>query len=183
MMNTITLNRIALAAGLTLVQGAWAALPPPTPAQAQAAAAKKAEADAKAAKDKEALAKSIDAVSARWRSRAAGQGWKVNAPVAIAAAPAAAPGAKPGAVTPPAAGVPAGAPSAATPGTRGAAPATGAAPRSPQALQAANVPVKSEKLGTAAPSTDVKKAPSKPVPAGTAPALDRKSTPETANKK
>ncbi|MBQ5939420.1 hypothetical protein J8847_05210, partial [Massilia sp. AB1] len=87
MMKTITLNRIALATALVVAQGAWAALPPPTPAQAQAAAAKKAEADAKAAKDKEALGKSMDAVSARWRSRAAGQGWKVNAPVAIAAAP------------------------------------------------------------------------------------------------
>ncbi|MBQ5962121.1 hypothetical protein KBW95_03945, partial [Massilia sp. ZL223] len=74
MMKTITLNRIALAAALAVAQGAWAALPPQTPAQAQAAAAKKAEADAKAAKDKEALGKSMDAVSARWRSRAAGQG-------------------------------------------------------------------------------------------------------------
>ncbi|THC39369.1 hypothetical protein C2862_24085, partial [Massilia sp. Mn16-1_5] len=92
-MRTVLAAAACAAAG-TLVSGAWAALPAPTPAQQQAAAAKKAAADADAAKAKELLAASMDAVSARWRSRAASQGWKTNPPVAIAAAPA--PGAAPG---------------------------------------------------------------------------------------
>ncbi|WP_020655743.1 hypothetical protein [Massilia niastensis] len=184
MMTPTTAIKLALAAGLALAQGAWAALPPPSPAQKQAAAAKKAEADAKAAKEKELLAASMDRLSARWRAKAPGEGWKVNAPVAIAAAPAAAaPGAAPAGVTPAAAGIPAPAPSNAAPGGAAVAPATGAAPHSPQALNAANVPVKSEKLGTARPSEDVKKGPTRPVPAGTPPAIEKKGTPETANKK
>ena len=74
-------------------------------------------------------------------------------------------------------------PANAAPGTAAAAPATGAAPLSPQALNAANVPIKSEKLGTAAPSEDVKRGPTKSVPKGAAPATDREGTPATANKK
>ncbi|HBI71341.1 MAG TPA: hypothetical protein DDZ22_20670, partial [Massilia sp.] len=57
--------------------------------------------------------------------------------------------------------------------TSAAAPGRGAAPLSPQALQSANVPVKSEKLGTAAPSKDVKTQPTQSVPKGASPALDR----------
>ncbi|CAN7339926.1 hypothetical protein [Massilia sp. LjRoot122] len=211
----------ALAGLLACSAASWAALPKPTPAQQQEAAAKKAAADAKAAKDKEALAASMDALSTRWRSQAPSKGWKVNPPVAIAAAPAAvtppgpapgvagpgtmAPGAvvntmppgaaPPGAaraaaaagmvppgVTPPNAGMPAAPPANAAPGTAAAAPATGAAPHSRQALNAANVPIKSEKLGTAAPSEDVKVGQTKAVPKGAAPATEKAGTPKTANK-
>ena len=182
-----------------------------TPAQQQAAAAKKAEADAKLAKDKEALTASMDAISARWRTQAPAKGWRVNPPVTIiaaapataaagagaapgvavnmpgaatpgAAAGAAAAGTVPAGVTPPAAGMPAAAPSTAAPGTAAAAPATGAAPLSRQALNAANVPVKSEKLGTAGPSKDVKTQQTRSVPKGVGPAVENKGTPSTANK-
>ena len=195
--------------GLLACSTAWAALPKPvlSPAQQQAAAAKKAEADAKAAKDKEALATTMDALSTRWRAQAPSKGWRVNPPVTIVAAapPAAAavvagaatgapagvpvnmPGrAMPGAasgVTPPAAGMPAAAPATAAPGTAAAAPATGAAPLSRQALNAANVPVKSEKLGTARPSEDVKTQQTRSVPKGVGPAVEKEGTPTTANKK
>lgn len=118
------LNPIAALALLAISSLAAASLPPPTPAQAAAAAAKKAAADAQAAKDKQELTASMDAITARWRSRAAQQGWHANP--AIAAAPAGA--------TPPAAG---------------ASPQPSAPP----------MPIKSEKAGTAPPSTDVKKKP------------------------
>jgi hypothetical protein len=108
---------------------ASATLPPPSPAQAQAAAAKKAAADAQAAKDKQALLATEDAVTARWRAHASQQGWHTNAPVAVAAAPA--------------------------PG----APATANAPAGQPAPAAPPLAIKSEKLGTAAPSEDVKKKP------------------------
>ena len=186
---------------------AVAGLPKPvlSPAQQQAAAAKKAEADAKLARDKEALTASMDAISARWRAQAPAKGWRINPPITIVAAPATAgaaagsaaavsvnlPGtATPGAaasvsaagVTPPAAGMPAAAPSTAAPGPAAAAPATGAAPLSRQALNAANMPIKSEKLGTAAPSRDVKTQQTRSVPKGVGPAVEHKSTPSTANK-
>lgn len=214
----------ALAGLLACSAPAWAGLPKPTPAQQQEAAAKKAAADAKAAKDKEALAASMDAISARWRSQASSKAYKINPPVTIAAAPAAAgqataPGLAPGVagpgtmapgqaanpvppgaappgaaraaaaagmvppgVTPPNAGMPAAAPANAAPGTAAAAPATGAAPLSRQALNAANIPIKSEKLGTAAPSEDVKRGPTRALPRGAAPAVEKDSTPKTANK-
>lgn len=124
------LNPIAALALLAASSLAAASLPPPTPAQAAAAAAKKAAADAQAAKDKQELTASMDAITARWRSRAAQQGWHTNPAVAIAAAPAPA---SPGA-TPPAAGP---SPQPSTP----------------------PMPIKSEKAGTAPPSTDVKKKP------------------------
>ncbi len=95
---------------------------------------------------------------------------------------AAAAGVVPPGVTPPNAGMPAAAPANAAPGTAAAAPATGAAPNSRQALNAANVPIKSEKLGTAAPSEDVKRAQTKSVPKGAAPAVEKESSPKTANK-
>jgi hypothetical protein len=78
--------------------------------------------------------------------------------------------------------MPAAPPANAAPGTAAARPATGAAPLSPQALNAANVPVKSEKLGTAAPSEDVKRGPTKSVPKGVGPAVEKEHTPKTANK-
>jgi hypothetical protein len=147
------MNRIATLALALAAAAAHAALPAPTPAQQQAAAAKKAAADAQAAKDKQELAATMDAITARWRARAAAQGWKTHAPIAIAAAagPAAAPAA-----------VPAGQPD-------GKLTAAGAA-----------APIKSEKLGTAPPSTDVKAGPTKAEPAGTPPTV-QKGTPKVHN--
>ena len=103
-----------------------------------------------------------------------------TAPGATRAAAAA--GAVPVGVTPPAAGMPAAAPSNAAPGTAAARPATGAAPLSPQALNAANIPVKSEKHGTAALSEDVKRVQTKALPQGGAPTVDKGVSPKTANK-
>jgi len=194
---SMKIARLALLVSAMLVQGAWAALPKPqlTPQQEQAAAAKKAEADAKAAKEKEQLAASMDALSARWRSQAPAKGWKINPPTAIAQAPApgiqppqtlppasGAPGVASSGVTPPQAGVAAPAPAGAAPGTSAAAPGHGAAPLSPQALQSANVPVKSEKLGTAAPSKDVKTRPTQSVPKGASPAVDRGNSDAAKNR-
>jgi len=197
---TIT-RSLTLVAGLTLAGTAFAALPPPSPAQARQAAAKKAEADAKAAKEKERLAASMDAVSTRWRQRAAAEGWKIKPPVTVATATGApvnqasaaaatkeniAAGSMVGTpafvATPPSAGIPAPAPKNATPGTAAASPATGAAPHSPQALNSANVPVKSEKLGTARPSEDVKRAPTRSVPKGASPTVNKEGVPKDINK-
>jgi len=130
---------------------AHAALPAPTPAQQQAAAAKKAAADAQAAKDKQELGAAMDAIVARWRTRAGAQGWKTHAPIAIAAAS-----------SPTQAAAPAGQPD-------GKLTAAGAA-----------APIKSEKLGTAPPSTDVKAGPTKAEPAGTPPTV-QKGTPKVHN--
>ena len=169
---------LALASGLALAGASWAALPPPSPAQAQAAAAKKAEADARAAKEKEALNASMDRISGQWRQRAAQEGWTikppppVTGPVGIAASD----------PTPASAGVPAPAPAGGVPGTSGAAPATAAAPLGARALHAANVPVKSEKLGTARPSEDVKQGPTRAEPAGASPTVNKKGVPENAPK-
>jgi hypothetical protein len=158
-----------LIAGLLLASVAWASLPPPTPAQQQAAADKKAKADAQAAADKVKLAASMDAVTAHWRQRAAKEGWKSHPAVAIAAAPAAAPAAGGAPVTA------AGAASPPPPGSLGAGNTTAAG------QAAANPAIKSEKLGTAAPSADVKKAPTQPQPAGTKPTVDR-GTPDVKNR-
>jgi len=196
----VRLRALMLAAGLAWAGAALAALPPPSPAQAKAAADKKAQADAKAAKDKEALAASMDEVSDAWRKRAAAEGWTIKPPVTVASASgapvnqASAASATPANVaaavavgtpafvaTPPAAGIPAAPPASATPGTPGARPATGAAPRSPQALNAANVPIKSEKLGTARPSEDVKRGPTTALPKNAAPTVDKPGVPENIN--
>jgi len=152
-----TMNRIAALALALSAAAAHAALPPPTPAQQEAAAAKKAAADAQAAKDKALLAASMDAVTARWRARAGAQGLKMHAPVAIAAAAPAATGA------PMQAAAPAGQP-------EGKLTPAGAA-----------APIKSEKLGTAAPSTDVKAGPTRAEPRGTPPTV-QKGTPKVNNK-
>ena len=61
-------------------------------------------------------------------------------------------------------------------GNAAAAPGNGAAPRSDQALQSANVPIKSEKLGTATPSADIKKVQTQSVPKGASPAVDKGNT-------
>jgi hypothetical protein len=179
-----TLHKLSMAAVLAAAFAAgtaWAALPPQTPAQQQAAAAKKAQADAQTAKDKESLAASMDAVAARWRARAAQQGWKSHAPVAIAAAPAA-PAVAAGAANP-ASGTPpvSRAAEAANNVALGATPGGGAAPRSPEALAAAKVPVKSEKLGTAPASRDVKAGPTQAVPHGTGPTV-QKGSPDASKK-
>jgi len=148
---TAALLAAALAAG-----PAQAALPKPTTAQQEAAAAKKAQADAQAAKDKQSLSASMDAVASHWRSRAAQQGWKTHPPVAIAAA---------------------------APGL--AAPITGAGPAGQPAGQltpaGAAAPIRSEKLGTAPPSEDVKKGPTQTQPRNAKPTVD-KGTPDVKNR-
>jgi hypothetical protein len=174
------LKAALLIAGLLVASIAWAALPPPTPAQQQAAAEKKAKADAQAAKDKESLAASMDAVSARWRTRASQEGWKTHPAVAIAAAapapaPAAAGAAAGTSAAPVSASVTAAGPASAPAGTLGAGATTAAG------QAAANPGVKSEKLGTAPPSEDVKKAPTKAQPRDARPTID-KGTPDVKNK-
>jgi colicin import membrane protein len=135
-------------AGLLASAAALAVLPPPSPAQAQAAAAKKAQADAQAQKDKAELLATMDTLTTRWRARASSQGWAAHPPVAVAAAPAAATTALTGA---PSAGQSAG----------------------QQAAAVAAAPIRSEKLGTAAPSTDVKAAPTGSLPKGASPTVDK----------
>jgi hypothetical protein len=165
----MTTKTMMLAAALLATASAslpaWAALPAPTPAQQQAADAKKAQAAAQAAKDKESLAASMDAVSSRWRGRAAQQGWKTHPPVAIAAAA-------------PAAGAPAGASAGGIVTPAGAdGQQAGHLPASP-----ANPIVKSEKWGTAPPSEDQKAGPTKAVPHGAEPTV-QKGSPENVSKK
>jgi hypothetical protein len=161
-----------LAAGF-MAGAVQAALPAPTPAAQQAAAAKKADADAQAAKDKQSLGASMDAVSAHWRSQAAQKGWKTHPAVAIAAAPAPAPAA--GAA--PASGTASG------PGS--SAPITGAVPAGQPAgtltATSATLPIRSEKLGTAPPSTDVKAGPTQPQPRNAPPTV-QKGTPDVKNR-
>jgi hypothetical protein len=150
-----------LIAGLLLASAAWAALPAPTPAQQQAAAEKKAKADAQAAADKLSLAASMDAVAAHYRVRAAKEGWKMHPAVAVvAAAPA---------VTA------AGAASPAPAGSAGAGNTTAAG------QAAVNPAIKSEKLGTAPPSADVKKGQTQAQPRDAKPTVD-KGTPDVKNK-
>jgi hypothetical protein len=129
------LLHIGVAALMASASGiAIAKLPPPTPAQAQAAAEKKAQADAQAEKEKQELAASMDAIAARWRARAAANGWPAHPPTKVAV-PVKALGA------PAAQSSPSGQPG----GRRGSA--------------AIEAPIRSEKAGTAPPSEDVKKAP------------------------
>jgi colicin import membrane protein len=162
-----------VAAGL-LAGAAQAGLPPPSPAAQQAAAAKKAEADAQAAKDKQSLAASMDAVSAHWRSQAGQKGWKTHPPVAIAAAPAPAPaaGAAPAVGAAPAAG-------GSSAAVMGAAPA--GQPDGKLTAAGAAAPIKSEKLGTAPPSKDVKLAPTQAQPKNAPPTVE-KGTPDVKNR-
>jgi hypothetical protein len=161
------LKAALLIAGLLLASVAWAALPTPTPAQQQAAAAKKAAADAQAAKDKLSLAASMDAVTSRWRTRAAQEGWKSHPAVAVAAAAPAAGGA------PITAAGPASPPPAGSPGA-GNTTAAGQA--------SVNPAIKSEKLGTAPPSEDVKKLPTRAEPRNAVPTV-QKGTPVDVSKK
>ena len=151
------MNRILTLALVLSAATAHAALPPPTPAQQEAAAAKKAAADAQAAKDKASLTASMDAITTRWRARASAQGLKTHAPVAIAAA----------------------APAAVGAAAQAAAPA--GQPEGKLTPAGAAAPIKSEKLGTAPASTDVKAAPTKTEPRGTPPTV-QKGTPKVDNK-
>ena len=109
-------------------------VPAPTPAQAQLAAEKKAQAQAAAEKDRLALLASMDALAARWRGRAATEGWELNPPVSVAAP-------LPALMKPLTQASASGQPG----GERGAA--------------AKAAPVTSEKHGSAAPSKDVKTRP------------------------
>ena len=158
----LVMTATLLGAGLAAPAQAALPKPAPTPAQQEAAAAKKAQADAQAAKDKESLAASMDSVASRWRSRASQQGWKTHPPVAIAAA----------------------APAAAAAGGS-AAPITGTAPAGQPAGQltaaGAAAPIRSEKLGTAPPSQDVKQAPTQAQPRNAPPTV-QKGTPDVKNK-
>lgn len=109
---------------------AVAALPAPSPAQQQAAAVKKQQAAEQTAREKQELAASMEQVATRWRTRAAASGWQVHPPTPVA----------------PAAGIGA---SAAQAGSAGQ-------PAGKLGAAAASAPVRSEKLGTAPPSADVK---------------------------
>jgi hypothetical protein len=81
----IRIANIGIAAFICVVcASAAAALPPPTPEQEQAAAAKKAEADALAEKEKQQLAESMDAIAIRWRERAKSNGWPTHPPTPVA---------------------------------------------------------------------------------------------------
>lgn len=109
---------------------AMAALPASTPAQLQAANLKKQQAAEQGAREKQEIAASMDRVAARWRARATAAGWDVHPPTPVA----------------PASGI---AESAAQAGAS-------AQPAGQLGATAASVPVRSEKLGTAPPSADVK---------------------------
>jgi hypothetical protein len=113
---------------------ALAKLPPPTPEQAQAAEAKKAQADAQAEKEKRELAAAMEAVAARWRARAAANGWPTNPPTPVASVQGIA--------------------------ASEAQSSSSGQPGGRQGAAALQAPVRSEKSGTAEPSKDVKKAPS-----------------------
>ena len=114
-------------------------LPPPTPAQAQLAAEKKAQAQAAAEKDKQALLASMDALAARWRSRAATEGWELNPPVTVAAPM----------------------PALMQPNTQ---TSSAGQPGGAMGAAAKDAPVTSEKSGTAALSADVKSRPTPTYP-------------------
>lgn len=136
-----TFDRIKTMAGagiavfIASVSGiALAALPAPTPEQAKAAAAKKEQAAAQTAKEKQELTESMDKIAGRWRSRAGANGWKTHPPVPVAAAP---------------------------------APQASASPPAASAQQgsaAPQMPIRTEKAGTAPPSADVKKGPTPEMP-------------------
>jgi hypothetical protein len=153
-MNHPTLVRAGLMLAATAFANvALAGLSPPSPVQAQAAAAKKAQADAQAQKDKELLTASMDKVATRYRTRAAAEGRRTNPPVPVAA-PAAA------VTTPLLQAAPAGQPG----GKLGPAAPTSAGAQTPtQAAAEPALAIRSEKLGSAAPSKDVKKHPSQAI--------------------
>ena len=122
---------IVVALSLALVPSSVTAkLPEPTPEQARAAADKKAQAAAQAEKDKQALVNKMDEVAERWRKRAAEKNWKVHPPTPVKAV----------------AGIDA---------SSGQSGASGQ-PGGKIGEAAKQLPIRSEKHGTAAPSRDVK---------------------------
>lgn len=112
---------------------ATAVLAKPTEAEAKAAAEKKAKADSKSQQEKKELAGSMQAVADRWRKNAAEKGWTVHPPVPVDAVA--------GMNAEAAMNKPSGQPG----GQLGEA--------------AANAEIRSEKLGTAPASEDVKVVP------------------------
>lgn len=128
------LKHVFMIAVYISTMAANAALPAPTPEEAKAAAEKKAQTETQAEKDKQALAASMDALASRWRERAKANGWQTYPPTPVSA-------------------------------VQGFnASATQSSPSGqPQGRQgaAAQLPIRSEKHRTAAPSADVKP-PSKP---------------------
>lgn len=127
LMTARTLAVLLLALGSS---AARSALPAPTPAKQQADAAAQQHAAVEAAKVKQELAASMDQVAARWRARAAKDGWPTHPPITVDAQA----GLSPAASQSTASGQPG--------GRLGSA--------------AASLPVRSEKSGTAPPSADVK---------------------------
>jgi hypothetical protein len=111
----------APAAGAAAPTGPASAAGAPASAALAPASAASAPAMSDAQRQQMQLVASMDTVAARWRARAAAQGWPVHPPTPVESA--------------------GGIQASATP------PATGA-----------QAPIKSEKLGTAAPSADVKQA-------------------------
>jgi hypothetical protein len=135
-------KRLIALALVSMMLAGWtgaasAKLPPPTAAETEAKAAKKAAADAQAEKDKQLLLAKMDTLSTAWRGKAGAKGWKLNPPTPLPAPVAA--------VTAP-----------------GAQSAPSGQPGGKLTAVGAQVPVKSEKANTAAPSADVKPAPSPP---------------------
>lgn len=123
--------RLGLALFATCLSvGAGAKLPEPTPEQQQAAAAKKQQAAELAEKEKKELAAAMDRIGTYWRKRAAEKGWKTNPPTPVQAV----------------AGISA----------SGAQSSASGQPGGKQGEAAAQMPIRSEKAGTAAPSEDVK---------------------------
>lgn len=134
-LKTFLARSLAAAAALSfaaLPGPAVAALAAPTEAEAKAAAEKKAKADAKAATEKKQLAASMEAVAQRWRTTATERGWTVHSPTPIDAV----------------AGISA----------EAALDKPSGQPGGKLGEDAAKAPVRSEKLGTAPDSQDVKPA-------------------------
>ncbi|MDB5838669.1 MAG: hypothetical protein JWQ23_621 [Herminiimonas sp.] len=77
---------IALMAGI-VCSAAVAKLPALTPEQQQAEAAKKEQAKAQAEKEKQELAASMEKIAARWRGRAAANGWQTHPQMSVTAGP------------------------------------------------------------------------------------------------
>lgn len=75
---------LAVAVGLAGLSGtAMAALAKPTEAEAKAAAEKKAKADARSQQEKKELAASMQGVADRWRKNASEKGWTMHPPVPV----------------------------------------------------------------------------------------------------
>lgn len=113
---------------------AMAKLPPLTPQQQQAADAKKAQAATTAAQQKQQLEASMDALATRWRANAAGNGWKTYPAVTVSAPT----------------------PAAAAGGVSAGQTGASAQPGGKLGSTTGNLPIRSEKRGTAPPSLDVK---------------------------